>query len=85
MDHKSIKRHARIILHLISVAMHKTFVLYSRSKQRDHQRITYSQFQQSGIESLASDLRTGRLLKNSRKFKFNRKQINVEPNCQLDR
>jgi len=66
VDHKSVKWYTRIILHLISVAMHNSFILYSKSKQRAYQKISYLQYQQMVIDSLASGLRTRKsLAKNS--------------------
>jgi len=43
---------------LISVAIHNSFILYSKSKQRGYQKISYLQYQQMVIDSLVSGLKT---------------------------
>jgi len=57
IDHKSVKWYLRIVLHLISVAMYNSFILYSKSKGKKTHYGTYLQFEQSVIESLVAEMR----------------------------
>ena len=57
IDHKSVKWYLRIVLHLISVAMYNSFILYSKSKGKKAHYGTYLQFEQSVIESLVAEMR----------------------------
>ena len=57
VDHKSVKWYLRIILHLLSVAIHNSFILYSNAKGKKSRFTNYLDFEKSIINSLLEGMR----------------------------
>jgi len=56
-DHKSIKWYWRIVLHLLFVALHNSFILYSNVNKVKPECPTFLSFQRSVIKSLVEEIR----------------------------
>jgi len=57
VDHRSVKWYIRIIIHLLSLVLHNSFILYSLTLGQKSKVKTYLEFEKSVIRSLIGEMR----------------------------